>query len=195
MAANDDPKIVFTIPSGYDEQELLNEADYREKLAAQEATSENPTLDIDWLKTTACRFRERALALRLGLVPPPKLTPQEKFLLADRSRPPLQFTVTTPDPPPTPQHSSNFQSVTWMGTTYTFSPNQAACVRVLWENWEKGIIEMSQGDILDAAKANPTRLVDVFRGHNTWRKLILGGKNNGLKKGFYCLAFSRQAAN
>ena len=40
-------------------------------------------------------------------------------------------------PAPNAVHSPDFRSVEWFGTSYTFSTSQAACVEVLWENWDR----------------------------------------------------------
>ena len=34
-------------------------------------------------------------------------------------------------------HSDDFRSVFWYGISYVFTPTQAACIRVLWEAWER----------------------------------------------------------
>jgi len=85
-----------------------------------------------------------------------------------------------------PRHSSDFRSVTWIdGNDYEFTPTQAACVAVLWRNWEKGTPVLSGIEILDQAGSSGDRLDNVFsKGrHPAWQTMIV--KAN---KGSYRLA-------
>ena len=60
-------------------------------------------------------------------------------------------------------HSRDFRSVIWFGSEYNFTAIQAACVRVLWEEWERGTHEIGGDTVLEAAGSNATRLPLVFR--------------------------------
>jgi hypothetical protein len=63
-----------------------------------------------------------------------------------------------------PTHSDDFRVVRLPGgTKYTFTPNQAKCVEVLWRAWEAGRPEMSPESILDRAGIRAKRLSEVFR--------------------------------
>ena len=42
------------------------------------------------------------------------------------------------DPPPARRHSPDYRSVAWDGETYSFTRNQALCVKALWKAWEIG---------------------------------------------------------
>ena len=66
--------------------------------------------------------------------------------------------ATEVNPGPDAAHSPDFRSVPWFGQTYTFSPNQAACVKLLWENWESKTPEVGLHCILETAGVVATRL-------------------------------------
>lgn len=82
-------------------------------------------------------------------------------------------------PEPTATHSTDYRSVNWSGTPYTFTKTQAACVKPLWEAWERGTPELDQPTVLMEADASGNRLVDIFRGHPAWRTLIVSGSTKG----------------
>jgi hypothetical protein len=73
--------------------------------------------------------------------------------------------------------------VFWWGKNYTFTINQAACVKVLWEARNSKTQSLSQSDILDKAKISQERLDKVFKGNEAWKEMIVSSK-----KGMYCLA-------
>ena len=82
-------------------------------------------------------------------------------------------------------HSTDFRSVRWFGERFTFTTTQAACVQVLWRNWQQGTPVISEVTVLDDAGSAGDRLRDVFdKGkHPAWGTLI---KPAG--KGAFCLA-------
>jgi len=81
------------------------------------------------------------------------------------------------------RHSPDFSCVVWYGAEYTFTPNQAKCVKSLWEAWENGTPDIHHQQILeDAGLDNAKRLVDVFKNHPTWKTLIVS-----TRKGVYRL--------
>lgn len=77
------------------------------------------------------------------------------------------------------EHSPDFRSVIWSGTRHSFTANQAACVRVLWEAWEKRTLDLAVATILEAAESDSQRLSHVFRGHGAWRTMIVAGERRG----------------
>ena len=77
------------------------------------------------------------------------------------------------------KHSSDFRSVVWFGDAFDFTATQAACVKVLWENWENGTSEVSQETVLYIAGSVATRLVDLFKKHPAWGKMIVSGATKG----------------
>jgi hypothetical protein len=82
-------------------------------------------------------------------------------------------------------HSPDFRSVHWYGTKYVFTPTQAACIRVLWEAWERRELTVGQDAILEAAGSAGARLRDVFEKakHPAWGAMIVSPR-----KGAFCLA-------
>ncbi len=78
-------------------------------------------------------------------------------------------------------HSDDFRFVQWFGETYRFTATQAACVRILWENWERGTPEVGETILLEKAGSEGNRLRDVFRKgqHPAWEKLIVPGSTKG----------------
>lgn len=79
-------------------------------------------------------------------------------------------------------HSDDFRSVNWFGVDHEFTANQAACVKVLWENWEKGCATVGDQTILLAADAASERLPLVFRKHKAWGTMIVKGMTKGSHK-------------
>jgi hypothetical protein len=78
------------------------------------------------------------------------------------------------------RHSPDYHCVNWYGTEYSFSNNEAACVKVLWECWENGTPDVSGEYLLtSAADCNATRLDLVFRGNKAWGTMIVSGKRKG----------------
>jgi hypothetical protein len=93
----------------------------------------------------------------------------------------------TGDDPPAAAHSPDFRSVNWFGTKYRFTPNQAACVQVLWGAWERGVPDVGGETLLQAADASTQRIDVVFRGNAAWGTMIVGYKQSGGTKGSYRL--------
>ena len=74
-------------------------------------------------------------------------------------------------------HTSDFRSVNWFGTLYTFTANQAKCVAILWEARENGTPDLEGLTIVTQADVQQARLVDVFKGkgrmHPAWKTMIV----------------------
>lgn len=84
---------------------------------------------------------------------------------------------------PKARHSPDFRSVHWYGTDYTFTPNQAACVELLWHAWEQGTPELGDGHILGTTKAGDRqRLRDVFKNCPAWGTMIVRGAHRDTVK-------------
>ena len=92
-------------------------------------------------------------------------------------RPPLRGSA--PTPPGRARHALDYRSVIWYGHQYTFTANQAACVRILWESWKDGTPEVGDATVLEGAEIDTRRLRDVFRGHPAWGSMIVKGKTKG----------------
>jgi hypothetical protein len=84
-------------------------------------------------------------------------------------------------------HSSDFRSVCWFGAAYVFTPGQAAVVKVLWEQWERGTPDIGEAAILEEAEVQSRRLMDLFRQrvngklvpHPAWGAMIQMGATKG----------------
>jgi hypothetical protein len=76
-------------------------------------------------------------------------------------------------------HSPDFRSILWFGTSYSFTSGQAACVKQLWQAWQSGAPEIGQGVVLDNAGMESSRLVDIFKGHLAWGTVIVPGGTKG----------------
>jgi hypothetical protein len=77
------------------------------------------------------------------------------------------------------RHSRDFRSVRWFGHQYFFTPDQAACVKRLCEDWQNGTPEVGQDAILGRAGCKTTRLVDLFKQHEAWGTMIVSGTTKG----------------
>lgn len=77
------------------------------------------------------------------------------------------------------EHSSDFRSVRWHGGEYTFSGPQAACVRILWENWEQGTPDVGGETLIEAIDSNASRVTDLFKRHEAWGTMIVPGRRKG----------------
>jgi hypothetical protein len=102
--------------------------------------------------------------------------------------PPASAQIGEATEPQPPKHSSDFRSVVWYGTPFQFTPTQAACVKVLWREWENGTPEVGEDAILEdpEVEADAKRLIDVFRDkksptgyHPAWRTMIVVGATKG----------------
>jgi hypothetical protein len=109
-----------------------------------------------------------------------------ELLRATGQLPPLSPTPADDDPPAITdaRHSLDFASVNWYGTPHTFTANQAACVRVLWEAWKNQTPVLGGLTIIEAAGVDreDERLDLVFRDHLAWGTMIVSPL-----KGRYCL--------
>ncbi len=79
------------------------------------------------------------------------------------------------------RHSPDFRSVVWFGDEYSFTGNQAACVKVLWEAWKNGTPDVSDATLLEAAGIETKRLDHVFKQgrHPAWGVVIVAGATKG----------------
>jgi len=77
------------------------------------------------------------------------------------------------------RHSEDFRSVHWFGADYQFTASQAACIEVLWQAWEAGTPELGQEFIVTEIDVQSERLVDLFKGHPAWGKMIVPGSTKG----------------
>jgi len=86
------------------------------------------------------------------------------------------------------RHSPDFGFVHWYGNDYTFTPDQRACVEILWEAMNNGTPEVSHGHLLGRIRAgNNQRLRDVFKEsgnqmHLAWNTMIVHGSRRDMVK-------------
>lgn len=83
---------------------------------------------------------------------------------------PLRATgAATPDPA---RHSIDFRSAHWYGTAYSFTANQAAAIRVLWDAWQNETPEVSGETLLEATACEAEEVRHLFRDHPAWGTMI-----------------------
>lgn len=77
-------------------------------------------------------------------------------------------------------HSDDFRSVNWFGETYHFNASQAACIRLLWDHFERGNLAIHQSTIGDkiGSTSECFRLKYTFRlkngsPHPAWKRMIV----------------------
>lgn len=91
---------------------------------------------------------------------------------------------------PRARHSPCFRSVYWYGTSYAFTGNQAACVKLLWEMWENDTPDVSHEKLVETAEVSMEtgRVVDIFKinvagkstKHPAWGTMIVSGTTKGI---------------
>jgi hypothetical protein len=120
-----------------------------------------PPLELPEPPRTIAQALETALSA-LAPLPPPRVEQPE-------------------EPKPAARHSTDFRSVHWFGTNFSFTPTQAACVNILWREWENGTPEVGEDTILldNQVDAESKRLLDIFRGHPAWGAMIVRGATKG----------------
>lgn len=75
--------------------------------------------------------------------------------------------------------SRDFRSAWWFGEEFCFTPDQAACLKTLWEAWENGTPDVGQETVLARSGSKAKRLVDLFKGHQAWGTMIVAGRTKG----------------
>lgn len=75
--------------------------------------------------------------------------------------------------------SDDFRSVRWHGNIYSFTANQAACVRLLLDHYQRGTPDVGDESLLAAADVSTERLLVVFRDHSAWGTMIIPGGTRG----------------
>ncbi len=77
--------------------------------------------------------------------------------------------------------STDYRTVRWSGDTFTFTPTQAACVKVLIENSVQGTPSIGEQTILEHAESSQGRLSNVFQNgnHPAWGTMIVSGPTKG----------------
>lgn len=81
------------------------------------------------------------------------------------------------------RHTDDFRTVTWYGTEYHFSVNQAACMKVLVDNWKNGNAAISGASVFESTESQSQFLSQVFKNHDAWKRMIISSD-----KGMYKLS-------
>jgi hypothetical protein len=83
-------------------------------------------------------------------------------------------------------HDPKFRTVSWFGADYSFSPQQAKCIEVLWRFWLQGTPVIREEMILEVAGLTgaraPRSLKEVFSagpGATAWGTMIGTGDRRG----------------
>jgi hypothetical protein len=79
----------------------------------------------------------------------------------------------------TAKHSVDFRSVFWFGDEYSFTGNQAAAVKILWENWKNGTPDVSGEYIATEISSDSKRARDIFKEHPALGSMICQGQTKG----------------
>lgn len=92
--------------------------------------------------------------------------------------------VSLPVVQPQARHSPDYCSCHWYGTLYTFSPLQAAVVKILWEAWEQGTPDVRGDYLLENAGSDRDvkRMDSLFQDSPAWNAMI-----QTVRKGAYRL--------
>jgi hypothetical protein len=77
------------------------------------------------------------------------------------------------------KHAEDFRSVIWFGHYFTFTPMQAAAVKILWEAWERGLPDVPQQYILTEIESDSAKLQYLFKKSPAYRKMIVQGARSG----------------
>ncbi len=71
-------------------------------------------------------------------------------------------------------HSEDFHFVRWYGQEHTFTNQQAAIVKLLWQAWEKHTPDLGQDYLLEAAGSSTGRLRNVFKEKDRMHPILFG---------------------
>lgn len=67
----------------------------------------------------------------------------------------------------------DFASLVWYGTRYHFTPAQAAVVKLLWQAWEDGTLDVRQETLLMESGSTGKRLRDIFKENKAFGTIIV----------------------
>jgi len=76
-------------------------------------------------------------------------------------------------------HSDDYTSVKYQEKQYSFTPTQAAIIKVLDKNHERGTPVVRQDFVLTEIDSDARRLRDIFRNSDAWGSLIIPGSKKG----------------
>jgi hypothetical protein len=79
--------------------------------------------------------------------------------------------------PADPDHSEDFHFVRWYGQEHTFTHQQAAVVKLLWQAWENGTPDLGKEYLLETSESSTDRLRNIFKEkggmHPAWDAMIV----------------------
>ena len=114
-----------------------------------------------------------------------KATSLSRMLVDDADINPLDQPAGGDDRTDNTAHAIDFRSVKWYGTEYTFSPTQAACVKILWDHWERGTPTVGEQTILVEVDSSGDRMRDIFKtkqdAHPAWGTMIVSSGKGGFR--------------
>jgi hypothetical protein len=81
--------------------------------------------------------------------------------------------------------SEDFTSVLWYGRNFEFNKTQAAVIQLLWGEWAKGGLALSEKTIGEniGSTNDRFRLAHVFRKHPAWKSMILSAGKGKFRLG------------
>ena len=79
------------------------------------------------------------------------------------------------------RHSVDFSTVLWQGRRCSFSPMQAAIVKVLWEALANGTPDVHGSTLVELAGSDlaENRIDPLFFRHAAWKTMIIRGRRRG----------------
>ncbi|MBX3442855.1 MAG: hypothetical protein KF774_10645 [Planctomyces sp.] len=78
-------------------------------------------------------------------------------------------------------HSPDFRSVNWFGQAHSFTPKQAAIVKVLWDAWENRTPVLGEAYIVETAEIEGSRVAPIYRQHGAWKTMIVSAGKGMLR--------------
>lgn len=107
----------------------------------------------------------------------------------DRLEKEYPYGIVSRNSKPKPSHRADeevvppidYRSFHWDGTTFHFTDNQAAAVKILFEHMQRKTPDVGQATILTEIDSSAMRLISVFKNgkHNAWGTLIVPGRTKG----------------
>jgi hypothetical protein len=77
------------------------------------------------------------------------------------------------------QYSPDYRSVHYNGESFSFTPLQAHTVQILHKASINNTPEVGQANLLSEIESRSDRLIDLFKNHRAWKKLIISGSKKG----------------
>jgi hypothetical protein len=83
--------------------------------------------------------------------------------------------------PKNARHSPDFSSLSWNGTLYSFTPMQAAIVKILWQAAANDTPGVHAATLLAEVESHmkESRIGPLFHRNPAWKTLIIRGARRG----------------